>query len=472
MLAFDDSLGVNMKVVLICPTNYYGASATRGVYYPMGVLLVGSLVKDTFPSWDVQVVDGELYEKTDLALRIDDADVVGLSANTNNYQHCVDLADFANSQGTRHVILGGPHASAVLADGKRSIPMAELILRNQSSIDAVIVNDGENAFLKYLVESQKRNPDYGGIKNLSWREKDGKVKHNPRVIPTQPPRFVDMDFSLIRLEVYWNEHRTEFPAMSERFIEGFTHVGCAWREKIGCSFCDIPYPLNNYQAAGRFWRDLREARHQLSVQSFKDYGDCLTGNPERVTALLQSRPADMEDIEISCYGRSKEITEEMAEMLHDLNVRYVYIGFDSGDNQMLRSMQEGYSVDSNYKATERLAKRGVHITGSLILGAAGESRKTIANTERFARDILQYPNISQLHCALLTPFPGAPMNKRFLEANPQFAERDVWDTELTTKFWIDHYCDAPHEYIVEKAKEINDFNPSSRKRYFGLRREV
>src|SRR3989344_8640900 len=98
--------------------------------------------------------------------------------------------------------------------------------------------------------------------------------------------------------------------MSEKYLEGFTHVGCAWREKIGCSFCDIPYPFNNYQVPGRFWRDLKEVKHIFGVQSFKDYGDCLTGNPERVKALLDTRPYDMEDIEFSCYGRSKEIDDE------------------------------------------------------------------------------------------------------------------------------------------------------------------
>ena len=287
-----------MNIALVCPTNYYGASATKGIYYPMGTLLVGSLVKDTFPSLGVNIFDGELYGKEGLESKIDGVDVLGLSANTNNYQHCIDLARFAKDHGTRRVVIGGPHASASIIHNNSTVPMAELILRNQPSIDVVIVNDGEHAFLKYLTEIQKWNPRYEGIENLSWRENNGEIKHNPRVTPAQPPRVVDMNFSLIDLERYWHEHKSEFPEMSEKFVEGFTHVGCAWREKLGCSFCDIPYPVNNYQIPGRFWRDLQEARHQLGIHSFKDYGDCLTGNLERVEALLKSRPADMEDVEI------------------------------------------------------------------------------------------------------------------------------------------------------------------------------
>lgn len=462
-----------MKISLVCPTNYYGASATRGIYYPMGVLLVGSLVKDTFPSWDVKVFDGELYEERDLESLVSGSDVLGLSANTNNYQHCLDLANFAKNNGTNLVVLGGPHASAILRHEDKQRSMSELILRNQQNIDAVITNDGESPFLKLLIEMQKKNPDLTKIENLTWRDKNqlGVIRHNQQILPTQPPRFVDMDFSLMDLDRYWSEHKSEFPFMSEKYIEGFTHVGCAWREKLGCSFCDIPYPFNNYQAPGRFWRDLREARHRAGIKSFKDYGDCLTGNPERVKALLEARPSDMADLEFSCYGRSKEITEEMADMLKQLNVKYIYIGFDSGDNRMLRSMQEGYTVKANYISIERLAKRGINITGSLIVGAEGESDETMSNTERFARESVQFPNVTQLYCAMLTPFPGAPMNRKFLEANPQFIERDIWDTEQTKRFWVKHYCKAPYELIEEKARQINDLNPSKRKRYFGLKRK-
>lgn len=460
-----------MNTTLICPTNFYGGSATRGIYYPMGILIVGSLVKDTFPSWDIKIVDGELHSEQELQAKIRGTDVLGLSANTNNYQHCLNLARYAKEQGIQRVVIGGPHASAVLNLGDRKIPMAELILQNRGEIDAVIVNDGEESYLEYLVKTKKGETDLSGIQNLFWRVPSGEIKHNQIIPPTRPPRFTDMNFELMDFEQYWREHKKEFPAMDEHYIEGFTHVGCTWRDKVGCTFCDIPYPFNNYQAPGKFWRDLKEARDRIGVKSFKDYGDCLTGNSERVKALLDGRPADMQEMQISCYGRSSEISEEMADLLRDLNVRYVYVGFDSGSKITLRTMKSGYGPKANYTAIERLERRGINITGSLILGAAEEDEISIAETEAFAREAVRHKNVTQLHCAILTPFPGAPMNLKFLRSVPEFAEKDVWDTEQTTRFWIEKQCKVSYEYIEKKAKEINDLNPSERKRYFGLKRE-
>src|SRR3989344_5041021 len=171
-----------MKISLVCPTNYYGASATRGLYYPMGILLVGSLTRDTMPSWEIDVIDGELYSRSELEERLRGVDILGVSANTNNYKNCIELAEFAKSNGTRKVVIGGPHASAIISHGDRKISMAELILRNQSSIDAIIVNDGEEPFLRYVMESSKKNPNYESIENLSWRGQLGTIQRNSRYV--------------------------------------------------------------------------------------------------------------------------------------------------------------------------------------------------------------------------------------------------------------------------------------------------
>lgn len=458
-----------MKVLLVCPSNHYGTSWGGGLYYPMGILLVGSLVKDTFPSWDVNIIDGELYSTKDLEKKLSGVDVLGLSANTCNYQTCLELANSAKKQGVKKVIVGGPHPSARLnMEGRPSL--ARIILQKQKNIDATIINDGEEAFLEYLIRFSKGKFNYSGIENIYWKDPNGNIQENPVVPPIKPPRFHNFDFSLMSFNQYWAEHKKEFPHINEKFIEGFTHIGCAWREKTGCDFCDIPYPFNKYQAPGRFWRDLREAKVRLEINTFKDYGDCLTGNSERVRAFLDSRPSDLENFEFACYGRSNEITPEMASMLKDLNVRYIYLGFDSGDDGMLRNMKDGYTVKANRESVQRLNDKGIYIQGNIIIGALGESKESVANTEALAKEIIQSPYTSQLHCSMLTPFPGAPMSRRILGKYPHLAKTDVWDTEETKKLWVKEFCEAPYEYLEAKAREINDLNPSSRKRYFGMKK--
>ena len=451
-----------MRVGLACPSNEgWGKSHTKGIYYPGGIVAVGSRVSDFMPTWDVTLLDGELLSMSDLEDRIrqSDFDVLGLSANTNNYQNCLRLAQSAKDSGVERVVLGGPHATAVPAQ----------ILRNRAFIDAVIVHDGEDAFLGYLRRLGANKKDFAGIQNLYWRDERREIKENRVVLPAQPPRFDDLDFTLIDLEPYWEQHAQEFPEISSHFVQGFTHVGCTWRTKTGgCRFCDIPYPDNGYVPPGRFWREVDSVKEHLDIESMKDYGDCITGNPERVKALLDARPAHLKDFEFSCYARSVEIDEKMADMLQALNVRYAYVGFDSGSNKMLASMRQGYLAKHNLDAAKRLAKRGINIMGSLIVGAEGESEETLKETEEFAEGLVSgKQRVTQLNCGVLNVTPGSPYGLQLKERFPALKEDDVWDIFETSKLWISTYCKAPYDQIVETAKRITSLNPSQRKRNLG-----
>ncbi|HLD06481.1 MAG TPA: cobalamin-dependent protein [Candidatus Nanoarchaeia archaeon] len=329
-----------MKITLICPTNYYGTSATSGIYYPMGILAVGTRLRQAFPDAEVAVIDGEIDSRP-LEELIRGSDVVGFSANTNNYPHVKEGARIAKEQGIS-VVVGGPHASAVIRHQGGRMPMAENILRNDPNIDAVVVYDGDEAFVRYVEERQKKHPHYEAIANLFWRTPDGEIQENVAVLPTSPPLLAETDFSLMNLGRYWREHEKEYPEMSGEYMQGFTHVGCSWRDKSGgCAHCDISYPRNVYVSPKVFWDDLQKVQERFGVKSFKDYGDCLTGNPKAVWDLLAARPSSMEAVEFSCYGRSSEITDEMADMLQALNVKYVYIGLDSGSTRMLKNMNKG-----------------------------------------------------------------------------------------------------------------------------------
>ena len=450
------------RITLICPTNAYGSSATSGIYYPMGILLVGSVAKKRL-NCEIKLIDGEGKSISYLEKKLAGANVLGLSANTDNYPYCVQLANFAKNNGIQKVVIGGPHSTA----------RARQILQNQPAIDIAVKYDGEESFSQLL-----QGRELSSIPNLVWRD-GNTIRENTVILPRNPPRLTSMDYSLLDLSSYWEMHQRAFPAMSKRFIEGFTHYGCRWREvglKVaakegrdggGCEFCDIPYLTNVYQDPKKFWEDLREINQEFGIESFKDYGDCFTGNPKKVKEFLDSRPKDLEHISFSCYGRSSEIKEPMAEMLAQLNVRYVYIGLDSGSNEMLKSMHEGYTLDQNKKAVELLSARKVYVTGSLIVGAEGESEETMAETEAFAKEIALNPYVAQISCSVLTPFPGAPIGRKLMKRFSSLEKQDLWDSNALTRLWAKNFCKVSYEYLIEKADAINSLKCAFKKRYFG-----
>ena len=80
---------------------------------------------------------------------------------------------------------------------------------------------------------------------------------------------------------------------------------------------------------------------------------------------------------------------------------------------MLKAMRQGYFVESNYLATEKLGERGINVTGSLILGVQGEDKDSIEETCAFARNITTQINLTQLYCAVLNVFLKPPMENNY-----------------------------------------------------------
>ena len=97
----------------------------------------------------------------------------------------------------------------------------------------------------------------------------------------------------------------------------------------------------------------------------------------------------------------------------------------------------------------------MYVTGSLIVGAEGESEETIAETESFAKEIALNPYVAQISCSVLTPFPGAPIRRKLMKRFPSLEEQDLWDSNVLTRLWAENFCKVPYEYLIEKADAIN-----------------
>jgi radical SAM superfamily enzyme YgiQ (UPF0313 family) len=71
------------------------------------------------------------------------------------------------------------------------------------------------------------------------------------------------------------------------------------------------------------------------------------------------------------------ITEDFCRLLRDSGCDYVSLSVESGSEDMLRSMQRGYTVADVRQSLECLEKSGIPFSASLMFGAPGENPRTI-----------------------------------------------------------------------------------------------
>ncbi len=116
--------------------------------------------------------------------------------------------------------------------------------------------------------------------------------------------------------------------------------------------------------------------------------------------------------EISCYGGARFVMlkkPEELELLKRAGLGKIYMGLESGDDEVLAFMRKGVNSEDIYRASMKLKDAGFRISHSVIMGLGGKehSRNHAMNTAHLLNRI--NPDEVRLH-NLMFP-PGAPLSE-------------------------------------------------------------
>jgi hypothetical protein len=94
-----------------------------------------------------------------------------------------------------------------------------------------------------------------------------------------------------------------------------------------------------------------------------------------------------------------------AEGAQGRRARLFVVGYESGNEQILKNIKKGVSVERARRFTKDCHDIGILIHGTFIVGLPGETRDTIEETIRFAKEMQP----ETLQCSLASPYPGTAM---------------------------------------------------------------
>jgi radical SAM superfamily enzyme YgiQ (UPF0313 family) len=147
--------------------------------------------------------------------------------------------------------------------------------------------------------------------------------------------------------------------------------------------------------------------------------------------------------------------------MNDLNIRCVYIGYESNSNRQLRAMRKGTSASLNLRATELFAKYGITIFAGYVLGSRGETIESLEETYSFAKRICDIADVKMSGGSPLAVLPGSKDWYDLIELEPKYKEMDLIDFEQVELDWLKHFCKelgSPEEAattIIDYCKKIN-----------------
>jgi len=188
-------------------------------------------------------------------------------------------------------------------------------------------------------------------------------------------------------------------------------IGCAHNT---CAFCSM-YKDKTFRArpTGDVIKDLREARglyHRIERVFLADGDALVLANGKLLTLLAEIKSLFPECGRVSIYGTPQDALRKTPEELRALagaGLGIIYLGAESGDDEVLRRIEKGATADEIITAVRKVEDAGLAASVTFIsgLGGAGLSERHAIGCARVITEAA--PSYAALLTLLLEP--GAPM---------------------------------------------------------------
>jgi radical SAM superfamily enzyme YgiQ (UPF0313 family) len=161
----------------------------------------------------------------------------------------------------------------------------------------------------------------------------------------------------------------------------------------------------------------RARRHFPQVKEYFFDDDTFTDDLPRAEAI--ARGLGKLGVTWSCNAKAN-VPYETLRVLRENGLRLLLVGYESGSQEILINIKKGLRVTRARQFAADCRDLGITVHGTLILGLPGETRETIQETIRFAREV----NPHTLQVSVAAPYPGTELYRQAVEQGwlPEDAE--------------------------------------------------
>ncbi|MCB2296969.1 radical SAM protein [Clostridium tagluense] len=155
-------------------------------------------------------------------------------------------------------------------------------------------------------------------------------------------------------------------------------IGCSYN---GCSFCGM-YKEKKFRIRDLkdIIEDLEQAKltYGLVKKIFLADGDALVLQTSKLKSILSKiRELFPECERVGIYGTSNDILSKSLDELRELKefgLGIVYLGVESGSNEILKSINKGVTAGEMIMAGRKVKESGIKLSATLISGIGGRSK--------------------------------------------------------------------------------------------------
>ncbi len=328
------------------------------------------------------------------------------------------------------ICVGGPHVTI----------LAKETLAQFDVFDFVICGEGEE-ILPQIFECLRQNLPLATIQGVVTRGKTGSSYKFLETFGSLPfPAWDEFDLS---------KYSGVFPHRTKLELPMTTSRGCPF----SCIFCVRPFGQK------RRLRPVSSVINEIK-RNIKDFG-C-----ESIAFIDETFIFDLDwsrklfatmiheglnkKIRWSCETRVDTVSPDLFKLMKSAGCYYVYFGFESGDDTILKTIKKYIKVSVVKQAIQWAKDAGLICAGSFIIGLPGETRESIQRSIDLAKEL----NIYSTTFPIAVPFPGTVLR--------EMALKHEYGLKIFSESWDDYGKQYPgvmdsETLSIKELRELQQF---------------
>jgi radical SAM PhpK family P-methyltransferase len=330
-------------------------------------------------------------EKEVLAEKLKQHNIQTIAITTTYYVSALpilEIIDFIRKyNSTAKIIVGGPFIATKIRSLEDPM-LIEYLFKNTLGADFFVnSSQGESALVK-IIQALNNGLSLDQINNIYYKSGDAYIS-----TPT-----VRENNILTENMVNWDL----FPHDIDEYVNIRTSISCPF----SCAFCGFPEHAGKFQTAGA--QDLEKELNQLarieSLKGIKFIDDTFNVPVKRYKEMLRMMIKNKYKFKWNSNFRCQFVDREMVELMKESGCEMVFLGLESGNNQILKNMNKSAHVEDYLEGIRLLKEYGIITFASFIIGFPGETEQTVKETIRFIKESgIDFFRAAVWFCEHITP---------------------------------------------------------------------
>ncbi len=268
------------------------------------------------------------------------------------------------------IILGGPfiveYARIFFEDNKSAFD------KSLKRVKADFIIDSFNSVqpLSDILSALKSNLAFDSIANIFYK------KANEFIYTFKSDDNVDLSVDTIDWSL--------FESKIGKIVPLRTSLSCPF----ACTFCNFPVYAGKYKFldVDAIEKDLNEIRKLNKVEYIHFIDDTFNFPKDRFKKILKRMIKNKYDYKWFSQLRCQFLDPETIILMKESGCQGVYLGIESGNNDVLKIMNKCSNTDDYKKGISLLNRYGIPSIASFILGFPGETLESVKDTKIFIEE--------------------------------------------------------------------------------------